>query len=257
MATKDVTVDGNLTDMSTIAATDRLLVIDDGTTALQDLEISVLSAYLAALSQTLTSKTLTSPTINTATIATPTVTALTLDGKRFSIGDAAHAAPSAGDLWWETDTGLLWTYGTYASASRWVSATLYQKDSGQLIAAQSANTVYAAGLQVTAGYDVYIDDFWVKAHVITTNTGSAYWNWDLRKIGTSVVPASAAGTLLGSGLDSSAKSPDVWFELTESIDAVIDGTGASMEYLIMDMTKTSTPGNVWTSHGISYRLVHP
>jgi hypothetical protein len=47
MANLDVTVDGNLTNMTSIAATDRLLLVDAGTSALQDLEVSVLSTYIA------------------------------------------------------------------------------------------------------------------------------------------------------------------------------------------------------------------
>lgn len=73
MANLDVTVDGNLTNNTTLASTDRLLVVDDGTTALQDTTISVLSAYWAALTQTLTNKRIT-PRITTITSnATPTI----------------------------------------------------------------------------------------------------------------------------------------------------------------------------------------
>jgi hypothetical protein len=253
MATKDVTVDGNLTDMSTIAATDRLLVVDDGTTALQDLKISVLSAYLAALSQTLTSKTLTSPTINTATIATPTVTALTLDGKRFSIGDAAHAAPSAGDLWYETDSGILWTY----DGTRWVSANLYTAHAGMNQGASAADIIFHANNNPLSGYDIWIMTHYVQAYVITTNSGSHYWKFELRKATTSTVPARGAGTLLGSGVNSSAVAANTWFELSEAIDAAIDHTGSGLEVLFIDIYKSGSPGNAWFTQGFTYRLIHP
>lgn len=73
MANLDVTNDASLTNNTTLASTDRLLVVDDGTTALQDTTISVLSAYLAALTQTLTNKRIT-PRITTITSsATPTI----------------------------------------------------------------------------------------------------------------------------------------------------------------------------------------
>lgn len=44
----DVTADGSYTNMTSIAATDRMLIVDDGTTTLQDVAISVLTAYIAA-----------------------------------------------------------------------------------------------------------------------------------------------------------------------------------------------------------------
>ena len=96
MATKDVTVDGNLTDMSTIAATDRLLIIDDGTTALQDVDISVLNTYLAAqhatLTQTLTNKRITSRVGSVASAAAPTINTDSYDA--YSITALAAAITS-------------------------------------------------------------------------------------------------------------------------------------------------------------------
>lgn len=171
------------------------------------------------------------------------------------------ATPTSGQIWWETDTGILWTYGTYASASRWVSAHLYNGVvSGLAGAARSA-----AGLntnitgQFGQGYDIYADTLYVRAHVITTNSAASYWKWDLRKVTTSTVPATTAGTSLGT-VNSSANSPDVWFELSASVNAVIDMTGASMDFTFIDITKagaTGTPGNVWEALGLSYRLIHP
>jgi hypothetical protein len=46
MTTLDVTADANLTNNTTLAATDRLLLVDDGTTALQDVTVSVLTTYI-------------------------------------------------------------------------------------------------------------------------------------------------------------------------------------------------------------------
>jgi len=134
MAYKDVTGDANLTDMATVAATDRLLIVDDGTTALQDLEISVLSAYLAALTETLTNKTLTTPTIASFVNAThnhssaATGGELAIDGWNVDANTWTYASAStftvSGDQTaiFVKGTRIKWTqttvkYGTVVSSS--------------------------------------------------------------------------------------------------------------------------------------------
>src|SRR6187551_967429 len=38
------------------------------------------------------------------------------------IADAAPAAPNAGDLWWESDTGILWLWYVDVDGGQWVQA---------------------------------------------------------------------------------------------------------------------------------------
>lgn len=204
-------------------------------------------------SQVLTNKTLTSPTINT-----PTITAMTLDGQRFSIGTDPHGSPTAGDLFYETDTAILWTYGTYAAASRWVSIQKYSAGSplaeGSRASGAFIHTGASVGIHV--GYDIYLDTLYFKHYVITTNNGSNYWSVTLRKVTTTTAPAAGAGTSLGS-CNTSASSAGTWTEVTASINAVIDYTGSGMEFPFYDVGITGTPGNLWYGLGVSYRLVRP
>ena len=172
-------------------------------------------------------------------------------------GADAPTTPEDNFLWHETDTGIIWRYGTYAAASRWVSVLPFSYAHGSLNSATSSNIFYTGYFSPPLGYDIYVDNFSMKAHVLTTNNGSNYWNLDLRKITGATVPASAAGTLLGAGLDTSAQAAGTWVEVSESINAVIDGTGASVEIPIIDLTKTGSPGNIWLTFGFSFRLVHP
>jgi hypothetical protein len=244
MATLDITADGNLTNNSSLATTDRLLLIDDGTTSLQDTTISVVSSYLAALTQTLTNKTLTAPV----------VTALTLDGSKFSIGTSPHAAPAAGDLFFETDTSILWTYGTFAAASRWVSAELKSNRTNNNTAVRTGASIVLS--DVSAGYDTYIDTLIVKADVLTTNDGSNYWTYNLRKVSGTTVPASAAGSSLAT-LNTTTLTAGTWGEVTASVNAVVDTSGAGLEIIFLDILKTGAPGNVWDAPAFSYRLVRP
>jgi hypothetical protein len=206
-----------------------------------------LADYLDSLTQTLTNKTLTSPII----------TGLKFDGVAITASDTAPGSPTADDLWWETDSGILWTYGTYASASRWVSVNKYSTGSALLAASGTALVNTAAASGIHTGYDIYFDTLYFKHHVLTTNNGSNYWTMTLRKVATTTVPATGAGTSLGAA-NTSASTAGNWTEITASINAVIDYSGSGMEFPFYDLTVgAGAPGNVWYSVGVSYRLVHP
>jgi hypothetical protein len=45
-------------------------------------------------------------------------------GAATSVGDTPPGSPTAGQLWWESDSGLLFIYYTDANSSQWVPATV-------------------------------------------------------------------------------------------------------------------------------------
>ena len=173
----------------------------------------------------------------------------------FYAQDAAPSSPAADDLWYETDTNLLWVYGTFAAASRWVSVNLF--NGGSTLANQSAGVVLglfspAAGF----GYDLYLDSLYLKYFVATTLSGSAYWTMNLRKVSGSTATASGAGTLLGAATTQSLTA-NAWGEVVTSINAALDNSGSGIEHLFLDLIKTSTPGNIDFAASVSFRLIHP
>jgi hypothetical protein len=165
----------------------------------------------------------------------------------------APSAPISGDLWWETDTNLEWYY----DGTRWLSSTLYSAYTGMNQSATAANILFQANNNPVYGYDIWIVNHYVQAHVITTNSATNYWKFELRKVTTSTVPANGAGTLLGSGVNSSAVAANTWFELSEAIGAAVDHTGSGLEVLFLDIYKNNAPGNAWVTQGYTYRLIHP
>jgi hypothetical protein len=180
---------------------------------------------------------------------------------KFYAQDAAPSSPNADDLWWETDTGIMWTYGTYAGSARWVSSQLYMTNllnSGG--AALSAGQIVMAPSQMFGyGYDIYLDTFYNRAHVLTTNDANNYWKFDIRKVSGSTPPSSGAGSLVAT-MNTSAKSPGAWFDISVSVDAVIDGTGSGIEFPFIETSKAgsgSAPGNIWEAMGLTFRLIHP
>lgn len=171
----------------------------------------------------------------------------------FYMQDAAPSSPVADDLWYETDTNLLWVYGTFAAASRWVSVNLYSMGSGQVPTSASAIIVPHVS---TYAYNIYLDTFYLKYHVLTTNDGSNYWTVTLRKVTTTTAPASGAGSSIAA-LTTQSLTAGEWAEISTSINAVLDGTGSGLEFPFLDVVKTSAPGNMHYVAAATYRLIHP
>ena len=171
-------------------------------------------------------------------------------------GASAPTSPEDNFLWHETDTGIIWRYGTYASASRWVSVNLYSNGTGSSIAVSSSSFIHlGVGYALHTGYDIYVDTLFFKGYC-TTNSGANYFTCSLRKVSGATAPASGAGSSLGS-ITSSAEAVNTHFDVTPvSVDAVLDATGASIEMPFFDVVRTGT-GVGWLNFGISYRLVHP
>ena len=177
--------------------------------------------------------------------------------KYIKIGDVIYSSASAPTspednfLWHETDTGIIWRYGTYASASRWVSVSPFVAG----VVAPSL-TGFAASLpgmvSINSIYDIYVESISAQVFVITTNNGSNYWTINVRKVTTSTQAASAAGTLIG-GFNTSAISANSWTQLTTSPDSILD---VSAEAAFYDVLKTSAPGNLQCSVSMLCRFVH-
>lgn len=215
--------------------------------------------------ETLTNKTLTAPTIADFTNANhdhgdtddggPLVSGFLIGAAHFYLQDATPASPAAGDFWLEADTGILWVYGTYAAASRWVSVQRHIAGSASGIIGSAASVTSGFALQVT-GYDLYLETFYLRGFVITTNDGTKYWTSDIRKVSGSTNVATGAGSSIVS-LNTSTWSPDTWSEISTAIDAILDGAGAGIELMFHDLTKVSTAGNFHHHISVVYRLVHP
>lgn len=177
--------------------------------------------------------------------------------KYLKIGDVIYSSatapstPEANFLWHETDTGIIWRYGTYAGASRWVSAGLMAMVSTSGNAALSSDEVRSIGLCISA-YDIYVERMDLIARVITANSGSNYWKFDLRYVSGTIAPAASAGTSLGA-VDTSAMTVATWGTSTVAI-----GTTLSINnFPFIDVTSPGTPGAVRDGINVYYRLIHP
>jgi hypothetical protein len=101
--------------------------------------------------------------------------------KRLSIQDAAPSSPVTGDLWWETDSNMMWSWnGTY-----WLSTHLNHWNIGTF-GPLTGDSYYTSTFVNDCAYSQY--DFWLEGlngvfYLDTTNTSVNYWYAYIQKFG--------------------------------------------------------------------------
>jgi hypothetical protein len=167
---------------------------------------------------------------------------------RVSAGTSNPGSPSSGDQFFRTDLGLY----IYYDGTRWLTTTLYHVPipwSGQatqlpiVVGSNSHRMVFS----YTPDYDIYIINCAVIYRVDTTNTGSAFWTFDVQR--------QNAGTSLGT-VTSAAASPDVRTRGTITIGAVMDVSDVNYQALQTQESKTGSPGGLnFLEYTLTYRLI--
>jgi hypothetical protein len=98
----------------------------------------------------------------------------------------------------------------------------------------------------TSTTDFWVETFRAKTFVLTTNTGSAFWTCTLGK-----TASNGTVTTVGS-FTTAADSPSVWVNHDTAIGALL---GTSSFIFEETNTKTSTPGNLYSTMSVVGRLV--
>jgi hypothetical protein len=114
MTTLDITADANLTNNTTLAATDRLLLVDDGTTALQDTTVAILTTYI-----------LTTPTITNFSSATHNHSS-TATGGTLARGLILHSATLGGTSGWSPADATTYYFGTPQNLTPVTTAAMHR-----------------------------------------------------------------------------------------------------------------------------------
>ena len=165
-------------------------------------------------------------------------------GSGISSGTSNPGSPSAGDLFWRTDLGLM----IYYDGTRWLSTTLYHlpfSGSDRALSTVTATTNNYSSATMWAGDDVYLVDYIAQINVATTNDGTRYWNWLLQKLETT----GTTGTTIVTP-DSSALSTG-WSNVRTAINAAHTDIGT----LRANVNKISSPGAFLGFFAVTYRLV--
>lgn len=162
-----------------------------------------------------------------------------------SSGTSNPGAPSANDIFFRTDLGLM----IYYDGTRWLTtdlkiATLNVTDNLYPIA--SGGGTNNGRYPVLDEFSMYLVDFLASVLVGTTNNGSNYhtislYRYDSANSGTSIV-----------SFNTSADSASTWVRKRVAIDAVLDSTARELQTV---RAATGTPGTIFYPTALSFRLV--
>jgi hypothetical protein len=140
---------------------------------------------------------------------------------------------AAGDVYHRTDLDIpFWRY----DGTRWLCTCLH----GLNVARESSTSLSAASRPTVGAifgtHDVFVERLSVAAHVVTTNDGSNYWTAKLQR--------NVLNTWndVGSGVNTSALSPDDWALLTEDINSAVTLANVAVFGVLFD--KVGSPGNL-------------
>jgi hypothetical protein len=150
-------------------------------------------------------------------------------------GTKFPSSPATGDLFYRTDLGVLceWDGARWLGGQRqiplvpWVGA-------GPWSANASALLVPAPGATIIASINIV-------AHVATTNSATNYWILEFLNILAAI----------GSPMSTAANSPGVMIYLNQSFGEV-----AANNYLFLQLTKSGSPGSIYASALLTYRIVY-
>ena len=175
-----------------------------------------------------------------------TVEVIVQDGTPATRNDAT--ALVADDLWYETDTNMLWFWnGTY-----WLSKTLYTANGFVSAITAGANlTMIPTEIDEAFQHDIFVVDLCTGTFVATTNTGANYWTITLARISS----AAAATTISTHG--TSADAADTWVIRKTAADAFIDLSAVDAKVLRVQATiGAGAPGALTGNVTLTYRLAH-
>jgi hypothetical protein len=116
-----------------------------------------------------------------------------------------------------------------------------------LVPATANGTIIYIAMQ--AGYDIAVGTFHSSTFVLTTNDGSHFWTCALSKTTAGNTPTS-----IGS-FTTAADTASNWTARATAINATV--VAATYKVLQIDVTKTSTPGNLYFDFQVDWRLVIP
>lgn len=162
----------------------------------------------------------------------------------WNAGVAFPGSKATYDRYWRTDLGLEF----YWDGTRWVTTTLYigTLDSVMAQPVTSDNTTSRLMSWATT-FDLWLDAFYSSTYVTTTNDGSKYWTVTLRK----VVGNESKTTIVS--FNTSADTVNEWTQRRTAIGAAY--VAANYRLFDVGVAKTSTPGDMFWTFSMTYRLI--
>lgn len=155
-------------------------------------------------------------------------------GSGVPAGTSNPGSPSSGDQFFRTDLGFY----IYYNGTRWLTVDKYIQEMAPFaVLAFNIAATQTSALRcypfLAPTYDFWIEEFRFTSTVVTTNDGTKYWTIALRNSGTSDI---------GTPLTTAADTASATTRHTQTIGALM---GTATTHLSVDLTKTSTPGNIY------------
>jgi hypothetical protein len=165
-------------------------------------------------------------------------------GGGYDEGTSFPGSPSTDDKFYRTDRNLLYFY----DGTRWLTVQQYQIALTPLSAFPANKSVTTADVisgvpMYSGGYDFWMEDFICTTFVVTTNDGTKFWTVSLKK---EAVAGGGATAITNFSTGTAPDTPSQWTNHTVAIDALL---GTNIAFLSVDITKTSTPGNIYVMVG--------
>lgn len=166
--------------------------------------------------------------------------------------DTAPSAPSTGQLWWETDTNILWFWnGAY-----WLSCQLFSCNhtwNGEA----SGGERYIGSPELEQGIvnDIFFVDLVTSVYVASPNDANNYWTFTAKYLPTT----SGAGTTLGSHNTSGNTVANFAIQKTQLDARVVLGGSTTCEIITITPAKggaTALPGVFYGTAIITFRWAH-
>ena len=168
------------------------------------------------------------------------------DNRSFFCQDATPTANATDDLWYETDTNILWYWnGTY-----WLTVQTFQFQGTADGIGAGATLCYAWPQALTAiAANVYLMDLVTSYYVATTNNGTNYWTTTLRR-------RAADNTITNiSSLNTSANAVNNFVTQSVAVNTHLNLT-TGIKILDISTSITLVPGTLNGSAVFTYKWAH-
>ena len=164
----------------------------------------------------------------------------------------APSSPAIGDLWYETDTNILWFWdGTYWLSEELFTSSIYGNQQSITVTSSWTGFTFPGGVGGTQ-YNVYLVDMFASPYVATTSDATNYWDVKIDFLATD------ASSITSKTIDTKTITANNGKKFLEPINYFMNmsDSPSSLLYVITSATKVNSPGALYGNAGFTYRLAN-
>src|SRR3990167_8748667 len=153
----------------------------------------------------------------------------------------APSSPAIGDLWYETDTNILWFWdGTYWLSEELFTSSIYGNQQSITVTSSWTGFTFPGGVGGTQ-YNVYLVDMFASPYVATTSDATNYWDVKIDFLATD------ASSITSKTIDTKTITANNGKKFLEPINYFMNmsDSPSSLLYVITSATKVNSPGALY------------